>query len=48
LLGGMGIGGKILIFKNKNKKSETDADYYMYLAPKQQRAAETTDDDLPF
>lgn len=45
--GSMGIGGKLLMFKNKNKKGDTDPDYYLFLAPKEQRD-KGGEDELPF
>lgn len=31
--GRLGLGGKVLIFRNRKKGSDSDPDYYMMLAP---------------
>lgn len=30
--GRMGLGGKLLLFKNNNKRSDTDPDYMLFIA----------------
>lgn len=43
---------KLLIFKNKYKKTDTHPDYQMYVAPKEKKKTETSNDtpsdDVPF
>jgi hypothetical protein len=56
MAGYLGIGGRVLIFKNGKKRAEKDPDYFMYLAPndRDRDAADAnrrqTDDgdDVPF
>ena len=37
MVGNLGFNGKILMFKNKNKKSDNSPDYFLYLAPAQDK-----------
>ena len=47
--GSLGVGGKVLIFKNNHKGKDSDPDYQLYLVPKPQKEeAEKLDPDAPF
>lgn len=48
--GRLGLGGKILIFKNRKKKSDNDPDYYVMMAEWQSKDKSEGDDDheIPF
>jgi hypothetical protein len=52
MVGNIGLGGKILIFKNKNKKQENSPDYFIFLAPPSDKdelpKTDDTDNSIPF
>lgn len=52
--GGLG-NGRLLVFRNKHKEKDSDPDYVLYIAPKQQQQTGQGDDapprdmsDIPF
>jgi len=46
--GGFGFGGRVFIFKNKSKRKESDPDYIMKIAPKQESTDKRGDNEPPF
>lgn len=47
--GRLGLGGKLLIFKNTNKTTDNQPDYMLYLAKQPERAADgETDTEIEF
>lgn len=52
LVGNIGFNGKILIFRNMDKKSDNSPDYFLYLAPSEDKDKPKADDDnkqdIPF
>lgn len=48
MAGRLGLGGKVLIFRNKNKTNENQPDYHMFLARQQRQNGDGEDDDIEF
>lgn len=50
MVGNVGFNGKILIFKNRDKKSDNSPDYFIYLAPSadKPKTTETDPNEPPF
>lgn len=48
LSGRLGVGGKLLMFKNAKKKKDSDPDYYIYLGKYEQSDKGGSDDEVPF
>jgi len=47
--GKLGLGGRILIFKNENRTADNQPEYNMYIVPAEQRDAQQDDDEnIPF
>lgn len=41
MVGNIGFNGKVLVFKNADKKGENSPDYFLYLAPEQDKPAKS-------